>query len=352
MNSRRATFILLSLALAGQSDRSMLLYRIKDWEGCYEIGDAAKIAGPLKWVATPTKHEGVGFRRVVAQRDRSDLFAGWNLIIQIAAKLPRARRGMLVDSDGTPLDAEALSLKTGWPEVTFGRVLTFFSDPKQGWLTVTEVPDQSAPTAAPTSNGGSAPEASALSTTEAEPIAPPRGNPRKSADVPGGSSATGQDRTTKETSSPPPKAALPTSEGQRFVLWFVELLEVTGAKPSLTPNVKESWAECYDKMLRLDGRTKDEIKEVCRWARDDAFWRKNFLSPMKLREKKDGISYFDQFVARMSTDRPRAGRPAPDIYVEPQNWRERAAAKWPGVTIPDRWSDLSATLRNDLVQSA
>lgn len=102
----------------------------------------------------------------------------------------------------------------------------------------------------------------------------------------------------KETTSPPPTPE--ASEGQRFVLWFLELLAVGGVKPALTPAAKESWADCYEKMIRIDGRTKDEIKTVCRWAREDSFWRKNFLSPMKLREKKDGVPYFDQFTAKMA----------------------------------------------------
>ncbi|HYB97554.1 MAG TPA: hypothetical protein VEC57_00275 [Candidatus Limnocylindrales bacterium] len=44
-----------------------------------------------------------------------------------------------------------------------------------------------------------------------------------------------------------------------------------------------------------------------------------------------------------------APAPRPDIYTEPADWRLKAAAKWPGITIPARWADLSATMRNDLV---
>lgn len=113
---------------------------------------------------------------------------------------------------------------------------------------------------------------------------------------------------TKETSSPPPASAAP-SESERFVSWFLALLKETGAEPPITPSVRENWADCYDKLLRLDGRTKDQVKEVCRWARNDAFWRKNFLSPMKLRQKNDGgIAYFDVFLARMADDRKPGGK--------------------------------------------
>lgn len=42
--------------------------------------------------------------------------------------------------------------------------------------------------------------------------------------------------------------------------------------------------------------------------------------------------------------------PRPSIYVEPPGWREKAVAKWPDYVIPDKWEDLSASLRNDLVR--
>lgn len=38
-----------------------------------------------------------------------------------------------------------------------------------------------------------------------------------------------------------------------------------------------------------------------------------------------------------------------DIYTEPSGWREKAAKKWPGITVPDKWDDLPAAMRNDLI---
>jgi uncharacterized protein YdaU (DUF1376 family) len=143
-----------------------------------------------------------------------------------------------------------------------------------------------------------------------------RRNARTSARCNGAETGQKTETRDQETSSPPPKSGEPPSEGQRFVLWFIELLQVTGATPRLTPAVKDNWADCYEKLIRLDGRTKDEVKAVCRWAREDAFWRKNFLSPMKLREKKDGVPYFDLFLAKMSDTTSRNGSAAkvPDEF--------------------------------------
>jgi hypothetical protein len=113
------------------------------------------------------------------------------------------------------------------------------------------------------------------------------------------------------------------SDGHRFVEWFLNLITETGGKaPKLTANSRDSWAECYEKLLRLDGHTKDDVKQVCRWARNDSFWRANFMSPMKLREKKDGVSYFDQFVNKMQNPPANGhGKTSTSVSAEPDNRR-------------------------------
>jgi hypothetical protein len=98
-----------------------------------------------------------------------------------------------------------------------------------------------------------------------------------------------------------------TIEATRFVEWFQQLLTETGvAKLVLTKPILEGWADAYEKMIRLDGRTKEEIVKVCRWARRDRFWAANFLSPAKLREKnKQQMRYFDVFFHRMTHEESR-----------------------------------------------
>jgi hypothetical protein len=71
--------------------------------------------------------------------------------------------------------------------------------------------------------------------------------------------------------------------------------------------------------------------------------------------RRDLATLLNNFGAEL--DRARAYRAANpkftsarhDIYTEPAKWRERAAAKWPTAQLPERWEDLSATLRNDLL---
>jgi hypothetical protein len=146
----------------------------------------------------------------------------------------------------------------------------------------------------------------------------------------------------------------PSDEGYRFVDWFVLLLAETGA-----PNIEVSaatrnrWADCYDKMIRIDKRTKEQVVLVCKFGRHDPFWRQNFFSPSKLRDKKDDVMLFDKFLAKATTDttftpgRPKAG---PDIYSEPPNWREAWKTKFPDTAVPESWASLSSTIRNALLE--
>lgn len=111
----------------------------------------------------------------------------------------------------------------------------------------------------------------------------------------------------EEIHSSPPTS----SEGGKFSLWFKSLLP---EDHKLTGDWEHNWAKVYEDMLRLDKRSKDEIKAVCQWARTDSFWRANFLSPLKLRDKnREGVQYFDVFKAKMDSDNaPKNGKHIPN----------------------------------------
>lgn len=140
-------------------------------------------------------------------------------------------------------------------------------------------------------------------------------------------------------------------EGHKFAEWFFNLLVETGApKMEVTNATKNRWAQTYDKMIRIDKRTKEQIVAVCKWARNDSFWRQNFLSPNRLREKKDDVMWFDLFLNKIGPSHGGTMPVGPDIYKEPEGWREKAASMWPDMQMPDKWSDLSSTIRNALLQ--
>jgi hypothetical protein len=145
-----------------------------------------------------------------------------------------------------------------------------------------------------------------------------------------------------------------SDEGYKFVDWFLALLAETEApKIEVTEATRNRWADCYDKMIRIDQRTKEQVVLVCKFGRHDPFWRQNFFSPSKLRDKKDDVMLFDKFLAKATTDttftpgRPKAG---PDIYSEPPNWREAWKTKFPDTAVPESWASLSSTIRNALLE--
>ena len=112
-----------------------------------------------------------------------------------------------------------------------------------------------------------------------------------------------------------------SAEGVAFADFFSSLVPDTLRKES---NWRENWAKIYDDLLRIDRRTKEEVKAVCIWARADNFWAGNFQSPKKLRTRdRNGVLYFDVFLGSMKPfDIPRKPQPtaaAPDPN-DPPDW--------------------------------
>jgi len=94
-----------------------------------------------------------------------------------------------------------------------------------------------------------------------------------------------------------------SQEGIQFAQWFKSSLPETMNLPG---NWQETWAKAHDDLVRLDGRTPEEIKAVCQWARTDDFWKTNFMSPAKLRDRnRDKITYYDVFAEKMKASAPR-----------------------------------------------
>lgn len=56
-----------------------------------------------------------------------------------------------------------------------------------------------------------------------------------------------------------------------------------------TPNSLQKWASEFDKMLRIDKRSIEDIVAVMEFSQADSFWAANILSPRKLREQFDKL---------------------------------------------------------------
>lgn len=92
-----------------------------------------------------------------------------------------------------------------------------------------------------------------------------------------------------------------TEKGMSFACWFRDLLDESNRPDD---RMLPKWAKCYDDLLRIDGRTPEEVAAVCKWARADHFWSRNFLSPLKLRKKNDeAVSYFNVLKTQMEASK-------------------------------------------------
>jgi hypothetical protein len=128
------------------------LYSVTNWERDFETCETRKLAS-LRWWPKPNRHDGLSFKRLVARRDRCELYAAWTLIGDTASKTDMPHRGKLI-RHGKPLTAEDLELMTGFPAVIFERAFDFFSAPNMGWLTVTETRQEIQPENAPCTTAG------------------------------------------------------------------------------------------------------------------------------------------------------------------------------------------------------
>lgn len=88
-----------------------------------------------------------------------------------------------------------------------------------------------------------------------------------------------------------------SAAGFAFADWFAATLPADVSKAT---GWREKWAQIYDDMIRLDGRTHDQIMAVCRFARAHSFWGAQFLSPAKLRKRDSAaVTFFDRFRAML-----------------------------------------------------
>ena len=91
----------------------------------------------------------------------------------------------------------------------------------------------------------------------------------------------------------------PSDKGQAFADWFATLLEETESSLKPAQADKLAWGKEFDKIIRLEAIKEDQLKHICRWARNDPFWRTNFYSPAKLRKKsRDGVKFLTIFIDR------------------------------------------------------
>ncbi len=71
-----------------------------------------------------------------------------------------------------------------------------------------------------------------------------------------------------------------------------------------TPGSLQTWVGELERMMRIDGRSYNQIEAIIRFSQGDPFWQTNILSAKKLREKYDTL--FLQSKKTTGTGEPRA----------------------------------------------
>ena len=86
-----------------------------------------------------------------------------------------------------------------------------------------------------------------------------------------------------------------TEKMQNAFPHFVKLFDLR-YQPKTTKQ-KEDWFVCLDRCVRIDKYDLDEIYLAVKSARDDDFWKNNFLTLLKLRNQdKNGIMFIHRFI--------------------------------------------------------
>lgn len=80
------------------------------------------------------------------------------------------------------------------------------------------------------------------------------------------------------------------SDLEKDALELCELLSARMvANDYKTPNITGKWIKDMVYMMRIDGRTKEQIAGAINWCQSDSFWCANIKSPAKLREQYDTL---------------------------------------------------------------
>lgn len=70
--------------------------------------------------------------------------------------------------------------------------------------------------------------------------------------------------------------------------------------------INDKSLDTFDNLIRIDNYSFEQVKSAIIFGRTDDFWRSNFLTPNKLREKnKEGVKYIDIFLAKSIKPKPQ-----------------------------------------------
>lgn len=145
---------------------------------------------------------------------------------------------------------------------------------------------------------------------------------------PAGDTPDETDPTVKPESKKPGRYKF-TSQHHETAVWMSNPVVQRFKNPSI--NLDE-WADCIRKLIDLDGYTVDQITKLWRWIvehdRGNFSWAENCRSPLKLRMRKDGVTYFEIIWQQMMREVNHAGnKSGGNPGANGESWAKQASDK-------------------------
>jgi len=81
---------------------------------------------------------------------------------------------------------------------------------------------------------------------------------------------------------------------------FVKLFPETNHPKDKRQKIK--WLEVIDQVERIEKVNPRQLYLICSKAREDGFWKDNFLTLLSIRKKRDGVSKLDRFLKKFGKD--------------------------------------------------
>jgi hypothetical protein len=128
-------------------------YRIKDWQKHYE-NNKSREREVCSWCPVPNKQDGLGYGRLLQEKDGAALYGAFLAVVLVASKQGRPRDGYLTGTgraDDGPLSAEDLAIMTKVQEPIIRRMLETVSCANIGWIETYESGTLEAPSKCPPS---------------------------------------------------------------------------------------------------------------------------------------------------------------------------------------------------------
>lgn len=122
-----------------------MTYQIKDWDLYFE-NDRSRTREKCSFVCVPNKQHGMGFVRIMAQKDGAAIYGIWCLILG-ACSQQKKRSGWLTDDGertGTAWGADDLADKFRRPAEEIQRALDFVCSKKVDWMVLHEIANDDA----------------------------------------------------------------------------------------------------------------------------------------------------------------------------------------------------------------